>query len=65
MFGTGRSAGADEDDFHILKRHKSEIDRDEKQEVRMKRAVDVKVAAHSGIIKPFGNPAAKKKVVFF
>ncbi|KAJ6502499.1 hypothetical protein C8R45DRAFT_621558 [Mycena sanguinolenta] len=65
MFGLGREAGADEDDFHILKRHKSEVDRDEKQETKMKRAVDVKVAAHSGFVKPFGNNPKTKKVVFF
>ncbi|KAJ7343423.1 hypothetical protein DFH08DRAFT_782044 [Mycena albidolilacea] len=63
--GMGREAGADEDDFHILKRRKTEVDRDEKQEVRMKRAVDVKVAAHSGVVKPFGNVVKPKKVVFF
>ncbi|KAJ6547627.1 hypothetical protein B0H19DRAFT_1033564 [Mycena capillaripes] len=66
MFGLGREAGADEDDFHILKRRKTEVDRDEKQEVKMKRVVDVKAGSHSGIVKPFGiNLVEPKKVVFF
>ncbi|KAJ7685248.1 hypothetical protein DFH06DRAFT_36213 [Mycena polygramma] len=61
MFGLGREAGADEDDFHTLKRRKTEADRDEKL---LKRAVDVKIGAHSGIAI---NPAQKKTktVVFF
>ncbi|KAJ7774904.1 hypothetical protein B0H16DRAFT_1880092 [Mycena metata] len=67
MFGTGREAGADEDDFHTFKRRKVEVDHDEKQEVKMKRLVDIKAGAHTGIVKPFGaNPAKPvKKVVFF
>ncbi|KAF8212169.1 hypothetical protein K438DRAFT_1708431 [Mycena galopus ATCC 62051] len=65
MLGMGREAGPDEDDFHTLRRRKNEVDRDEKQEVKMKRAVDVKVAAHSGVVKPFGNVVKPKKVVFF
>jgi zinc finger CCHC domain-containing protein 9 len=66
MLGVGREAGADEDDFHMLKRHKTELEHDEKQEVKMKRVVDVKAGAHSGIVKPFGiNPVKPKKVVFF
>jgi len=64
MFGVGRETGADEDDFHTLKRRKTEINLDEKQE--MKRAVDARAGAHSGIVKPFGtNPVKSKKVVFF
>ncbi|KAJ7046848.1 hypothetical protein C8F04DRAFT_211898 [Mycena alexandri] len=67
MFGTGREAGADEDDFHTFKRRKVEVDYDEKQEVKMKRLIDVKAGAHSGIVKPFGTNPVKpiKKVVFF
>ncbi|KAF7338244.1 hypothetical protein MVEN_02049700 [Mycena venus] len=66
VLGVGREAGADEDDFHILKRRKTEVDRDEKQEVKIKRQVDVKAGVVSGIVKPFGiNPVKPKKVVFF
>jgi len=66
MFGTGREAGPDEDDFHTFKRRKTEVDLDEKQESRLKRSVDIKAGAHSGIVKPFGiNPLKPKKVVFF
>jgi zinc finger CCHC domain-containing protein 9 len=63
MFGTGREAGPDEDDFHTFKRRKSEVDRDEKQEVKFKRAVDVVADAQS---RSFGTkPLKPKKVVFF
>ncbi|KAJ7097866.1 hypothetical protein B0H15DRAFT_937262 [Mycena belliarum] len=66
VFGIGREAGADEDDFHTLKRHKTEVDRDEKQEEKLKRLLDVKAGAHSGTVKPFGTmPPKPKKVVFF
>ncbi|KAF7294889.1 hypothetical protein MIND_01026800 [Mycena indigotica] len=54
VFGSGRDAGADEDDFHILKRHKNEVDRDEKNEERRRRAVDVKAGSVSGVVKAFG-----------
>ncbi|KAJ6625841.1 hypothetical protein B0H10DRAFT_1718859, partial [Mycena sp. CBHHK59/15] len=66
VLGVGREAGADEDDFHTLKRRKTEVDRDEKHEEIFKRLADVKVGAHSGVVKPFGIKAAPpKKVVFF
>ncbi|KAJ7709840.1 hypothetical protein B0H17DRAFT_1155692 [Mycena rosella] len=66
VFGIGQEAGPDEDDFHTLKRRKTEVERDEKQESKLKRSVDVQVGAHSGIVKPFGtNPLKSKKVVFF
>ncbi|KAJ7172415.1 hypothetical protein C8R46DRAFT_1085876 [Mycena filopes] len=67
MFGTGREAGADEDDFHTFKRRKVQVDYDEKQDAKMKRMVDVKAGAHSGIVKSFGTNPVKpiKKVVFF
>jgi len=32
VLGTGREAGADEDDFHTFKRRTTEVERDEKQE---------------------------------
>ncbi|KAJ7109442.1 hypothetical protein C8R44DRAFT_802528 [Mycena epipterygia] len=66
VFGVGREAGADEDDFHAFKRRKTEVDRDEKQEEKLKRLVDVQTGAHSGIVKAFGiNSVKPKKVVFF
>ncbi|KAJ7235466.1 hypothetical protein B0H12DRAFT_1191377 [Mycena haematopus] len=58
MLGVGREAGADEDDFHILKRRKTEVDHDEKLQVKMKRVVD-------DVNKPYGNNLKPKKVVFF
>ncbi|KAJ6596959.1 hypothetical protein DFH09DRAFT_107080 [Mycena vulgaris] len=66
VFGAGREAGPDEDDYHTLKRRKTEVDRDEKQDGKLKSQVDVRVGAHSGIVKSFGiNPLKHKKVVFF
>jgi len=63
MFGTGREAGPDEDDFHTFKRRKTEVDRDEKQEGKFKRAVYVMAGAQS---RSLGTNALKpKKVVFF
>ncbi|KAK7020560.1 hypothetical protein R3P38DRAFT_2970183 [Favolaschia claudopus] len=63
--GVGREVGADEDDFHILRRRKAEVDSDEKQQEKMKHNAEIKIAPHSGSVKPFVNPAVKKNVVFF
>lgn len=64
--GTGREAGADEDDFHILRRKTAEVTRDETKEERRKKKADIKVAAHSGIVKSFGQaPVQAKKIVTF
>ncbi|KAJ7219334.1 hypothetical protein GGX14DRAFT_591632 [Mycena pura] len=65
VFGVGREAGADEDDFHILKRRKTELDRDEKGDKRLKRLADIKAGVHSGIVKPFGTKVKPKNVVYF
>ncbi|KAI0663034.1 hypothetical protein C8Q70DRAFT_955538 [Cubamyces menziesii] len=68
LVGTGGEAGADEDDFHTFKRVNAEVDKAEKAEERAKRRAEVKVGAHSGVVKAFGDapPATKKKkVVFF
>ncbi|KAI0771851.1 hypothetical protein BD413DRAFT_546569 [Trametes elegans] len=68
LLGTGREAGADEDDFHTFKRINAEVDKAEKVEERVKRRAEVKVGAHSGVVKAYGDapPAGKKKkVVFF
>ncbi|KAJ7632684.1 hypothetical protein FB45DRAFT_791855, partial [Roridomyces roridus] len=60
VLGVGREAGADEDDFHTLKRRRTEVDREEKQEERFKRSVDLKAGAHSGIVKPFGSKCPRQ-----
>ncbi|KAK2464352.1 hypothetical protein APHAL10511_003809 [Amanita phalloides] len=42
--GTGRDAGADEDDFHVLKRRNREVELEEKREAKVKkREVESKV----------------------
>lgn len=64
--GTGEGVGADEDDFHTIKRLTVDIDRSEKAEEKAKKKVGVKVGVHSGVVKAFGEtPAPKKKVVVF
>ena len=65
--GTGQAAGADEDDFHTFKRGKVEVDKAEKAETKAKRKAEVKVGAHSGVVKAFGSAPTekKKKVVIF
>jgi zinc finger CCHC domain-containing protein 9 len=67
--GIGEDAqrGADEDDFHIFKRRKAEVEQDEKKEDKALRLSEVKVGAHSGVIKAFGKPAvpSRKRVVYF
>jgi zinc finger CCHC domain-containing protein 9 len=66
VLGTGREAGADEDDFHMFKRKTSEIEHDEKKEAKLKELLEVRAGALSGTIKPFANvPQPKKKVVVF
>lgn len=64
--GTGREAGADEDDFHTIKRKAVEVDREERTESRAINKLDIKVGAMSKTIKSFvTTPAATKKIVFF
>lgn len=64
--GTGREAGADEDDFHIIKRKAVEVEREERTESRAINKLDIKVGAMSKTIKSFVTaPAATKKIVFF
>ncbi|KAJ7282950.1 hypothetical protein C8J57DRAFT_1463529 [Mycena rebaudengoi] len=66
MFGTGGEAGADEDDFHTFKRRRTEVDRDEKNEEKVKHLVDARAGAYSGIVKTFGiNVAPPKRWCFF
>lgn len=67
LFGTGKDAGADEDDFHTFKRRTAEVNREEKVEEKLKKMQNIKVGAHSGVVKPFGAVLAPKpkKVVTF
>jgi len=61
FLGTGREAGADEDDFHMIRRRNLEIDRDERVEAKALRA---DVAA--GVVKAPGRTSVKpNKVVHF
>ncbi|KAG5641271.1 hypothetical protein DXG03_005594 [Asterophora parasitica] len=65
ILGTGNAAGADEDDFHSFKRHKNEIDRDEKRGEKLsKRPV---LDTSSGVVTGSGKLASipSKRVVFF
>ncbi|KAI1792930.1 hypothetical protein LXA43DRAFT_886753 [Ganoderma leucocontextum] len=66
--GTGHEGGADEDDFHTFKRKTQEVEKVEKMGDKARRKAEVKVAAHSGVVKAFGDAAPdskKKNVVFF
>ncbi|PPR04375.1 hypothetical protein CVT26_004213 [Gymnopilus dilepis] len=66
LVGTGDAAGADEDDFHLLKRKTTEIDRDEKKEAKVKQMLDIRTGKHSGVVRAFGSvQAPPKKVVVF
>lgn len=66
FLGTGREAGADEDDFHTYKRKSAELNKDDKGEERRKRLQDVKVGVHTGVVKSFGQTTTRKgKVVTF
>jgi hypothetical protein len=63
----GENAGADEDDFHTLKRRTAQVEKDEKEVEKAKRTMNMKAGAHSGVIKTFGKPpvVSTKKVVYF
>jgi zinc finger CCHC domain-containing protein 9 len=65
--GTGRGAGADEDDFHTIRRKNAEMDRDELGEERVRKEAKVRAGALTGVVKAFGKaPVVKpKKVVYF
>ncbi|KAH9944697.1 hypothetical protein B0H21DRAFT_448992 [Amylocystis lapponica] len=49
-------ASADEDNFYTFKRRNAEVDKAEKMEERLKRQINVKVGAHTGVVKSFGKP---------
>jgi len=66
LLGTGREAGADEDDFHAIRRKNVEMDRDERGEERARKEAKVRAGALTGVVKAFGKaPAMPKKVVNF
>ena len=65
--GISEAVGADEDDFHAIKRIKNDIDREEKVEDRAKRKADFKVGVVSQTVRSYATkpPPSKKKVVTF
>ncbi|KAF8634302.1 hypothetical protein AX17_004254 [Amanita inopinata Kibby_2008] len=67
VLGTGKDAGADEDDFHSLNRKTHAVDREEQREEKRKQKLDVKAGVSSGVVKAFGKEAQApaKKVVYF
>jgi zinc finger CCHC domain-containing protein 9 len=66
LLGTGRDAGADEDDFHTIRRKNVEIDRDERGEERTRKEAKVRAGTVTGVVKVFGKaPVEPKKVVYF
>lgn len=66
LLGTGHEAGADEDDFHTIRRKNAEVDRDEHGEERVRKEAKVRAGAFTGTVKAFGKvPVKPKKVVYF
>ena len=61
FLGAGHEAGADEDDFHLIRRRNLEIDRDEREQAKAMQAGAVAEA-----VKASGRTSVKpKKVVYF
>ncbi|KZV66897.1 hypothetical protein PENSPDRAFT_676897 [Peniophora sp. CONT] len=68
VFGTGREAGADEDDFHTVRRKNVEVDREVMSEEKRKKMAEIRAGKHSGAVRVFGPmpaPVKAKKVVTF
>jgi zinc finger CCHC domain-containing protein 9 len=66
LLGAGHEGGADEDDFHTIRRKNAEVDREEHGEERARKEAKVRAGAFTGIVKAFGkNPVKPKKVVNF
>jgi len=63
LVGLGQEAGADEDDFHILKRRKTEVEREERREDKLKHRITV--GAHSGVVAMPPKAPQTTKVVYF
>ncbi|KAG6335692.1 hypothetical protein ID866_3398 [Astraeus odoratus] len=67
VFGTGKEAGADEDDFHVFKRKNVEVSKDENRD-KERKLQDVKAGARTKAIKSCGKPTltpGRAKVVYF
>jgi zinc finger CCHC domain-containing protein 9 len=56
FLGTGNEAGADEDDFHMIRRRNLEIDEEEREEAKALRA-----GALAGVVKTSGGTSFKAK----
>jgi len=66
LLGTGHEAGADEDDFHTIRRKNAEMDRDEQGGERARKEAKVRAGALTGVVKAFGKaPVQPKNVVYF
>ncbi|KAI6002847.1 hypothetical protein EDD15DRAFT_2157147 [Pisolithus albus] len=67
IFGTGKEAGADEDDFHVFKRKNAEVSNDEKGEDKQRKRVEVQTEAHMHTLERRlpDTPAKVKKIVYF
>lgn len=67
IFGIGKEAGADEDDFHVFKRKNAEVSNDEKDENKQGNRAEVQAGVHVDRLKRRlpGTPAKVKKVVYF
>ncbi|KAI9459098.1 hypothetical protein F5148DRAFT_1276836 [Russula earlei] len=66
LLGTGREAGADEDDFHAIRRKNVEMDRDERGEARVRKEAKVRAGALTGVVRAFGKaPVKPQNVVYF
>ncbi|KIM69671.1 hypothetical protein SCLCIDRAFT_1208169 [Scleroderma citrinum Foug A] len=64
VFGTGKEAGADEDDFHVFKRKNREVSKSERDESKQRKQLVLKVGAHTGTVKSFGDPLPGKIVMY-
>lgn len=66
LVGVGRDTGADEDDFHAIRRKTRDVDHEEEQREKMRNKLGVKTGAFSGKAMPVGPaPGPGKKVVVF
>ncbi|KLO11729.1 hypothetical protein SCHPADRAFT_830574, partial [Schizopora paradoxa] len=67
ILGTGDAVGADEDDFHSIKRTTAQIDQEEKTALKLSKKLAKKTATSAADVKQpsvLKAPAAKKVVVF-
>lgn len=64
VIGSGFGAGADEDDFMVLKRRAKEVEKQEHVEERWKHVLEVSEQAPARLTQKLAAPAKKKVVVF-